>query len=236
MSAASESPVLAFLRCRTPAAWVDAAIANIDLVLQDHAALELKAAQQAQKLIRNHAGGRGIAGSEQAAIAAEIVQTMSRLAREELRHFEQVTKLLAARGLAWQPVPASRYAAGLHQLVSRDGPGALIDSLLAGAVIEARSCERFLSLLPALAGREPAVAALYNSLSKSEARHYEAYIGLAQRAALSAAITDIDDRLDRFLDRDRVLVESADDKLRLHSGVPADIDRAGNTPVVSSQP
>ena len=70
------TPVLDFLPCRTPQAWVDRAIEDIPTLLLDHASLELKAAQQALTLMNRYAG------------RPDLLDKMSRLAREELRHFD----------------------------------------------------------------------------------------------------------------------------------------------------
>lgn len=198
--------VLDFLDCRSPAAWIERAAGDIPGLLLDHALLELKAAEQAQKIIRRY-GAR----------LPALIAKMSRLAREELRHFEQVVAILDARGIAFEPVSASRYAAGLHAGIRADEPGRMIDTLLVGAIIEARSCERFYSLLPALESADAELARFYRSLLKSEARHFSDYLSLAERAADGGAGA----RLERLLQRDRALILGADTELRFFSGAPA---------------
>lgn len=211
-------PVLDFLGCRTPVAWVEHAVVDRATLLLDHASLELKAAQQAQKLIWKYGASarQGKSGLD-AAFRRRLVNKMSRLAREELRHFEQVVALLERRGMTFHAVSPSRYAAGLHDATRKDDPGALVDALLVGAIIEARSCERFASLVPALEPVDAELAAFYASLLKSEARHFEDYLALAR----SADAADAAARVDSLLGKDRVLIESADCELRFHSGVPA---------------
>jgi tRNA-(ms[2]io[6]A)-hydroxylase len=210
-------PVLTFLRTRTPAGWVDAAVADLDTLLQDHASLELKAAQQAQKLIRRYAAGSGRGSTRlDGAFRSALANRMSRLAREELRHFEQVVALIERRGDQYAAVSPSRYAARLHDLASSQEPGALVDSLIIGAVIEARSCERFFSLIENPGRIDQPVASFYRSLLRAEARHFENYLTLA-RAAPGFPIAE---RLDSFLARDAELIESPDVELRFLSGVP----------------
>ncbi|HEY5665951.1 MAG TPA: tRNA-(ms[2]io[6]A)-hydroxylase [Gammaproteobacteria bacterium] len=217
-SQADMGPVLAFLRCRTPSAWIERAAADLDTLLADHASLELKAAQQAQKLIRKYGSYRDSDSFTFAdSFRIRLVQKMSRLAREELRHFEQVVALIERRGGTYTTVSPSRYAAGLHELARSGEPDALIDALIIGSVIEARSCERFFSLVSSPQGLDEATARFYKSLLRSEARHFEDYLGLAR----SVDARDIEDRVDAFLDRDAELVLSADTHLRFHSGVPA---------------
>jgi tRNA-(ms[2]io[6]A)-hydroxylase len=44
-------PVIAFLGCATPQAWLDEAINNLDILMQDHANCEKKAASTAMNLM-----------------------------------------------------------------------------------------------------------------------------------------------------------------------------------------
>ncbi len=198
------TPVLDFLRCRTPRAWIDRATEDIPTLLLDHASLELKAAQQALTLMNRYAG------------RPDLVNKMSRLAREELRHFEYVMAILKKRDIAYRPLSASRYTAGLHGCIRGTEPDRLVDTLIVGAIIEARSCERFYSLLPHLAESEQDVAKLYESLLDSEARHFTDYLGLADQAAGDS----IAERPDYLLAIENELIHSPDAELRFHSGVP----------------
>jgi len=211
------APALAFLRCRTPDAWVKAAAADLQTLLVDHASLELKAAEQAQKLIRRYGTSGGPGSLPDAMLRLQLLQKMSRLAREELRHFEQVIELLTQRGVAYEPLTASRYARTLHERIRSSEPGRCIDTLIIGAIIEARSCERFFSLLPTLEVNEPELAAFYASLLRSEARHFEDYLALAQGVAGTRPV----ERIDGFLDLDAELVMAPDCETRFHSGPPA---------------
>lgn len=210
------APVLEFLSCRTPTAWIDAAVAEIDMLLLDHAALELRAAQQAQTLIARY-GAAGRAGSSlDVNLRLSLLRKLSRLAREELRHYEQVIELLAERNVDYRVISASRYARELHDCIRGTEPERLVDTLIVGAIIEARSCERFLSLLPSLETGEPELAKFYGSLLRSEARHFEDYLRLARRAAKA----DCADRVSYFLALDARLVCESDSELRFHSGPP----------------
>jgi len=211
-------PLLAFLRQRSPAAWVMHAVGNLDSLLLDHAVLEFKAAQQAQKLIWKY----GIVSRQSslrttADFRSRLCAQLSRLAREELRHFEQVVGLIERRGGTFVAVSPSRYASGLHALARASEPGALVDALIIGAIIEARSCERFYSLLEPLQEIDSELAAFYASLLRSEARHFEGYLALAE----GVADTPVADRVNVFLRRDAELIESPDAELRFHSGPPA---------------
>lgn len=194
--------VNAFLPCATPKAWVDAALRDLPTLLVDHANCEKKAAATAMSLMHRHTEN------------PVLLNKMSRLAREELRHFEQVMKVMQRRGIDYTLVTASRYAAGLRDLVRKKDPGRLVDTLLIGALIEARSCERFATLVPHLDGE---LGEFYASLLKSESRHFQDYLKLA---ADQSDETELEARLQVFRAREQELIESADSEMRFHSGVP----------------
>ena len=194
--------VNAFLPCMTPRAWIDAALSDLPTLLIDHANCEKKAAATAMSLMHRHTEN------------PVLLNKMSRLAREELRHFEQVMKIMQRRGIDYTLVTASRYAAGLRDLVRKKDPGRLVDTLLVGALIEARSCERFATLVPYLDGE---LAEFYASLLKSESRHFQDYLRLAADLSDEA---ELEARLGVFRKREQELIESADSEMRFHSGVP----------------
>ncbi|WP_417547213.1 tRNA-(ms[2]io[6]A)-hydroxylase [Marinobacter segnicrescens] len=188
-----------FLPCRTPQRWIDNALANQDLMLIDHAHCEKKAASTALSLMYRYVDN------------ADLLNKMSRLAREELRHFEQVLAIMKKRGVEYGHLSPARYAAGLRSLVRSEDPGRLVDVLIVGAIIEARSCERFAALAPFL---DDKLADFYNSLLKSEARHYQDYLKLAEQANGGP----VEDRVAEFLAIEKELIEAPDDAFRFHSG------------------
>ncbi|MFO7993800.1 MAG: tRNA-(ms[2]io[6]A)-hydroxylase [Marinobacter sp.] len=188
-----------FLPCRTPQRWIDNALANQGLMLIDHAHCEKKAASTALSLMYRYVDN------------PDLLNRMSRLAREELRHFEQVLAIMKKRGVEYGHLTPARYAAGLRKEVRAEDPGRLVDVLVVGAIIEARSCERFAALAPYL---DDTLADFYNGLLKSEARHYRDYLTLAEQAAGGP----VDDRVDTFLALEKQLIESPDTEFRFHSG------------------
>lgn len=189
----------AFLPCRTPDAWVQNALADPHTMLIDHAHCEKKAASTALSLMYRYVDNH------------ELLNKMSRLAREELRHFEQVLAIMKKRGIQYGHLTPSRYAAGLRQAVRPSDPERLVDVLIVGAIIEARSCERFAALAPHL---DDTLSAFYTGLLKSEARHYRDYLTLAEKAAGRP----IDDRIAVFLALEKDLIERPDIEFRFHSG------------------
>lgn len=188
-----------FLPCPTPRQWLENALANQDLMLIDHAHCEKKAASTALSLMYRYVGN------------SELLNRMSRLAREELRHFEQVLAIMNKRGVEYCHLTPARYAAGLRKEVRSDDPGRLVDVLIVGAIIEARSCERFAALAPLL---DDKLEDFYASLLKSEARHYQDYLKLA----VQANGAPVDERVGEFLAIERELIETPDSEFRFHSG------------------
>jgi tRNA-(ms[2]io[6]A)-hydroxylase len=190
------------LTCATPQAWLTAAVRNQDILLLDHANCEKKAAATAFNLMFQY-GDRH----------PHLVEPLSRLAREELRHFEQVTRLLCRRGVAPRPLTAAGYAAGLRRHARKREPERLTDLLLIGAVIEARSCERFAALAPAL---DAELAEFYRNLARAEARHFRLYFDLAYHHSGQA----VEARVTVFAQAEQQLIESTDREFRFHSGIP----------------
>ena len=118
-----------------------------------------------------------------------------------------------ALGFDYKSVTSSRYANGLLRHVRTYEPEKLVDKLICGAYIEARSCERFAKLAPHVSEE---LGKFYVSLLRSEARHFEDYLTLA--AAISK--TDIEERVKYFGEVEKSLIESVDETFRFHSGAP----------------
>jgi len=200
--AADIAPIRAFLLCPTPRAWVDWALEHPDILLIDHANCEKKAASTALNLMYRYVDHH------------RLLTRLSKLAREELRHFEQVIAIMQARGVSYPQLSAARYAGELRKPVRSHEPARLVDTLLVGAIIEARSCERFAMLAPEL---DAELGGFYTSLLKSESRHFRDYLDLA---ATLGSQDEVARRLPIFLQRERELIEAPDQDFRFHSGVP----------------
>ena len=191
-----------FLYCRTPASWLEAATQNVPILLIDHANCEKKAASTALNLMYRYVD------------KPELLLQLSRLAREELRHFEQVVTLIKKRNLEYSQLSSSRYAGELRKSVRTYEPARLLDTLIVSAIVEARSCERFASLAPLL---EDELSRFYSELLKSEERHFRIYLDLA---GLISEGLSLDERVKFFLEEDRRLIQTDDTNFRFHSGVP----------------
>lgn len=144
----------------------------------------------------------------------ELIDKMVLLIKEELHHFYQVLEIMEQRGVQYESIPASRYAKGLLSHMKTHEPETLIDKLIVGAYIEARSCERFAKLAPYL---DEDIARFYISLLRSEARHYQDYLTLAEQIAGK----DISERIAYFGRIEAALISSPDQEFKFHSGVPA---------------
>ena len=180
--------------------WLERALADLDEILLDHAHCEKKAVSSALGLIFRY--------PERTSLATAL----SRLAREELLHFEQVMGALAGRGLVLRHQVPSPYAASLFAAVRHDEPARLADTLLCMALIEARSCERLGLLACALDG-EP-LGGLYRPLVASEARHMQTYVDLAAEVTPHA---DLRGRLAELAAHEAAVLASAPPMPRLHA-------------------
>jgi len=185
----------------TPRAWVEAALCRVPQLLVDHANCEKKAASSALALLFAYPEDRALS------------LALSRVAREELRHFEQVQRAMDSLGVEFTRQRPGRYAQELRRALRTVEPDRKLDLLLVGALIEARSCERFALLAPHL---PPLLGRLYSDLGSAEARHFTLYLDLARNRAPSAW----HERLDALATREAELVTTPERALRFHSGPP----------------
>ncbi|WP_027712811.1 tRNA isopentenyl-2-thiomethyl-A-37 hydroxylase MiaE [Dickeya chrysanthemi] len=167
-----------------------------------------------QTLATNGLISRQITARSGCRYSQDMIDKMVLLIREELHHFYQVLEMMEHKGIAYQNIPASRYARGMTQHMKTHEPDALVDKLIIGAFIEARSCERFARLAPHL---EEDLRKFYISLLRSEARHYQDYLALAEQIAGK----DITARIAFFAHTEAQLITSPDHDFKFHSGKPA---------------
>jgi tRNA-(ms[2]io[6]A)-hydroxylase len=191
-----------FLKTPTPDAWVSYALGDLTTLLVDHANCEYKAAATGMSLITKYKH------------LPRLQRLMARLVREEMLHYEQVLVFMDRMGIEFRSLSASRYARTLRESVRTNENDRLVDLLIVGAIVEARSCERFAALWPHL---PTALGRYYKSLLRSEGRHYQDYLALAQE---NSDQESVDARLEHFLRIDEQLIVSPDQEFRFHSGVP----------------
>lgn len=193
--------IIAFLGCPTPESWIKAAQQNIELLLVDHAHCEKKAASTAISLISQYLH------------ETQLLVPLSRLAREEMRHFESVLKILKNQNILFYDLSPGRYARSLHKCRRMGEKERLIDSLLIAALIEARSCERFYALQSVL---PPYLKDFYGRLYQAEARHFQTYLKLALEIGGKAVFSD----LEPLKNAENSLILEKDPEFRFHSGIP----------------
>ncbi|MAD89934.1 MAG: tRNA-(ms[2]io[6]A)-hydroxylase [Pseudoalteromonas sp.] len=143
----------------------------------------------------------------------DLIDKMVILIKEELHHFYQVLEIMDEYGIEYQSITPCRYAKGMLRNVKTYEPDALVDKLIVGAYIEARSCERFAKLAPHVDKR---LGDFYVSLLRSEARHYQDYLKLAQEISEF----DITERVAFFGEVEAELISSPDEDFKFHSGAP----------------
>jgi tRNA-(ms[2]io[6]A)-hydroxylase len=191
--------------------WVQAALAGLPTLLVDHAHCERKAAQTALKLMAQHADWPA------------LVAPLSRLAREELVHFERVQRELGARGLRFGQLPSASYGSALLALRRPAGPPPgtgprswqgprTVDDMLVCAIIEARSHERFVRL--AAATDDARLRVLYQALLEAEERHGQLYLELAAVVAGG----DVGARLGELCRAEDDIIHRPGQPVRMHAG------------------
>jgi tRNA-(ms[2]io[6]A)-hydroxylase len=188
------------LAASTDPGWARRALADPAELLLDHAHCEKKAAGVAVRLLFQYPQ-HGF-----------LLAPLSRIAREELGHFEQVLTLLAARDIAFRRQRPSPYAGRLKALVRAPEPERLIDLLLCCALIEARSCERMQRLAEATEDGE--LASFYRGLHAAEARHHGIYLDLARRLA---AADEVALRLAELAEREAAILAEPSTLCRMHT-------------------
>lgn len=182
---------MSILRSATDPRWVEVALADLDATLADHAHCEKKAVATAVKLVADHPD------------RPALVRPLARLAQEELQHFLAMITEVERRGRTLPPDPGDPYVQALLRLV-RGGPGRLVDQLLVGALVEARSCERMRLLGERLP--EERLRELYRRLAQSEEGHEALFVQLAVEVGGEAARARLD--------------ELAEEEARVVAGLP----------------
>jgi tRNA-(ms[2]io[6]A)-hydroxylase len=155
------------LKSSTPAAWIEAVLADFDAFLLDHAACERKASATAMTFIAHYPD------------RTELVRECLAVAREELEHFGRVWERLDARALVLEPDTKSPYMALLSREYRKGSDAYFLDRLLVTGIVEARGCERFGLVAAALPDGE--LKDLYRDIARSEVRHQELYVELARK-------------------------------------------------------
>ncbi|MEM9367452.1 MAG: tRNA-(ms[2]io[6]A)-hydroxylase [Planctomycetota bacterium] len=182
--------------------WLCQVDAHLDEILIDHAHCERKAASTAMNLINAY--------TEDLALCQEMTQIVS----EEMEHFFMVIDVLSKRSIPFRRLQPGPYGRKLNGLVSQNEPARAVDRLLIASLIEARSCERFQLLSQHVSDREPELAAFYESLFESEARHHTTYVRMAEHFADRGAVRS---RLDQLSALESQIIAEGSMLPRMHS-------------------
>ncbi|TAF68370.1 MAG: tRNA-(ms[2]io[6]A)-hydroxylase [Flavobacterium sp.] len=181
------------LKLATDPRWVTIVESNIEEILTDHAWCEQKAASNAIYIIINN--------SEK----EELVTEMTRIALEEMEHFQMVHNIIKEKGLTLGRERKDNYVNDLVKFAKKDGSrnDALVERLLFAAMIEARSCERFRVLSQNI--KDPELAKFYHDLMVSEAGHYTTFLKFARQYTEK---TDVDKRWQEWIDFESSIIEN----------------------------
>jgi tRNA-(ms[2]io[6]A)-hydroxylase len=153
------------LHFATPPAWLDTVLADFNSFLQDHAAAEKKASGMAISMLSHYPD------------RIELVSAMADLAVEELTHYREVVKWIHRRGLQTCADTKDLYVIEFRDAIRKGRDAYLLDRLLTAGIIEARGAERFALVAQGL--EEPAIKRFYQSIARSEERHYALFLELA---------------------------------------------------------
>jgi tRNA 2-(methylsulfanyl)-N6-isopentenyladenosine37 hydroxylase len=188
------------LQSETSRRWIEQIDAGLEEILIDHAHCEKKAAGTAMNLI--------FAYVDNEALCREMVEIVN----EELDHFLQVLDVLCDRGIRFRRLKPSSYGRRLNDLVRKLEPQRAVDRLLVAGLIEARSCERFDLLRRHV--QDSQLAAFYDSLFESEARHHSTYVRLAKHYGSEQEVSC---RLQELAAHEAEIIANGDPLPRMHS-------------------
>jgi tRNA-(ms[2]io[6]A)-hydroxylase len=188
------------LHSSSPDRWLSQVDQNLNAVLIDHAHCEQKAASTAMHVMFEYVENE------------ELRQQMTEIITEELEHFHLVLALLKQRGIRFYKMKPGTYGRKLMQLCRRQEPHKAVDRLLIAALIEARSCERFVLLRDHLQDRQ--LSDFYGSLYESEARHHTTYVRLAQSYGSDEAVNS---RLEALAVAEATIIADGCELPRVHS-------------------
>lgn len=191
------------LKSATDPRWADLAGKELDEVLTDHAYCEQKAASTAISLIVKYPE------------FPELVQEMSKLAQEEMEHFQRVHEIIVQRGYTLGRERKDDYVNELLGFLNMNQirVGQLVEKLLFAAMIEARSCERFRVLSDNIEDQE--IATFYRELMASEAGHHTLFLKFARQYGKPAGI-DVDARWNEFLEFEAGMIKRYEARARIH--------------------
>ena len=187
------------LRYITPAAWTEAVLSDFDSFLLDHATAEKKASGMAVSMLSHYPD------------RTELVTAMADLAIEELTHYREVLRWIHQRGLTTGPDQKDPYVGEFRKSLRQGREEYLLDRLLTASIIEARGAERFAMVAAAL--EVGPLKKFYQSIARSEERHFELFLALAHKYLKPVTV---EQRWDELLDIEAMLVAQLPIRAALH--------------------
>ncbi len=188
------------LTWNTPQEWTNTVLADFPSFLQDHADCERKASSMAMSFIAKC--------PDRNEIIPELIET----ALEELVHFKLVYEIMDKQGIALKKdIPQDEYINRLIKECRSGREERLMDRMVVAAVVEARGAERF--RLVAENHPDPEMQKFYDMLWKSEHKHSDIFLRLAEKYW---PFNQINDRLQVFLEKEGNILKSLPFKSALH--------------------
>lgn len=189
------------LKLPTDPRWINIVEKNLEEILTDHAYCEQKAASNAITIIVKFPQ------------YTDVVQAMGDLVKEEIDHFQMVHQEILKRGLKLGRERKDEYIHDLLSFIRKGGDDEqqFVERMLFGAMIEARSCERFRILSEELS--DPELRVFYRKLMESEARHYMTFLNFAKKYSKRI---DVDKRWKEFLEFESSLMKKYGKKETIH--------------------
>ncbi len=187
------------LKSRTPPEWTAIALSDMDAFMLDHAFCERKAAATAMSLLMSNPD------------KPDFCEAMIQLSLEELEHFQQVFRLLRARGVTLRGDIKDPYVNALIGQCRKPEEERFLDRLLCFGIVEARGCERF--GLIGQACPDAGLAAFYDELARAEARHFGIFLKYARKYHIPSVV---EARLDELLAHEAKVVAELPWRASLH--------------------
>ena len=187
------------LTSATSEAWLSGVLADFNTFLADHANCERKASAMAMGMVVKYPD------------RPAVIPPLIALAQEELAHFAEVYELMCERGVALQRDTRDDYVGGLMALLRHGRDERFLDRLLMASLVECRGTERFGMIADALT--DPELAAFYDRLRKSEAKHGHVFAELALRYFDAPVVYG---RLEQLAHEEAVIVAGLELRAALH--------------------
>jgi tRNA-(ms[2]io[6]A)-hydroxylase len=189
----------------TPPAWAKAVLQNVNALLSDQVYLEKKAANNALEFLNLWPGPQA---------PTHWLASVASVARDETIHMQAVLKLLEKRGGVLERAHKNPYAYDLRKLIRKgQGKDDLTDRLIVSALVEARSCERFIRLSEE--SKDVELAKFYRSLVASENGHYKMFLDMAKKVSPTK---EVNARWEKLLVEEAKIIEAQPFDFKIHSG------------------